>query len=79
MECFALGVSVAAVFVECRIGGELGGRFTIPSHIRISPPCVEVLELLGKSDLDFDLTSLEFAAFAAPCPRENVENGCSRP
>ena len=73
MECFALGMPVA---VDRRVGGELGGGFSALSHVRISPPCAEVLELLGISDLGFDLVSLEFAA---PCPRENDDGGRSRP
>ncbi len=73
MECFALGMPVA---VDRRVGGELGRGFSALSHVRISPPCAEVLELLGISDLGFDLVSLEFAA---PCPRENDDGGRSRP
>ena len=71
-----LGVSIAAVFVDRCGGGEIGGRSSSPSRVRISPHCEEVLELLGGSDIGFDLVSLEFAA---PWPRENNDGGCSRP
>jgi hypothetical protein len=60
------GLSIATMFVDCRVGGEIGGRSSASSHIRISLNCEEVLGVL---DLGFDLVSLEFATCG----------GCSSP
>jgi hypothetical protein len=64
------------VFVDCRITGELGGRSSAPSYVRISPHFEEVLEVQMISDLGFDVVSLEFVA---PCLRENNDDDRSRP